>query len=150
MYSWSSFCIRNGTQARPDSIQTTGSLGKRSPMPLMTQFDRLTMLYQEKPSACAVRKRLQLLKIGSPPFGPEWNDSTRPRSSIARYNFIKRLALTARLLRTVVTMKPPTPFLSPKVSTWRRQASGSENGSVSIEKKRPPDSGSTFSVSQRL
>ena len=84
MYSWSSFCIRNGTQARPDSIQTTGSFGKRSPMPLMTQFDRLTMLYQVKPSACATRKRLQLLKIGSPQFGPEWNDSTRPRSSIAR------------------------------------------------------------------
>src|ERR1700759_2385697 len=85
MYSWSSFCIRNGTQARPDSIHTTGSFGKRSPIPLITQFDRLTILYQEKPSACAVRKRLQLLKIGSPQFGPEWNDSTRPRSSIARY-----------------------------------------------------------------
>src|SRR6201988_1846118 len=84
MYSWSSFCIRNGTQARPDSIHTTGSFGKRSPMPLMTQLARLTMLYQEKPSACAFRKRLQILKIGSPQFGPEWNDSTRPRSSIAR------------------------------------------------------------------
>ena len=84
MYSWSSFCIRNGTQARPDSIQITGSFGKRSPMPLMTQLVQLTMLYQVKPSACTERKRLQLLKIGSPQFGPEWNDSTRPRSSIAR------------------------------------------------------------------
>ena len=27
MYSWSSFCIRNGTQASPDSIQITGSFG---------------------------------------------------------------------------------------------------------------------------
>ncbi len=44
MYSWSSRCIRNGTQARPDSIQITGSLGKRSPMPLMTQFVQCRML----------------------------------------------------------------------------------------------------------
>src|SRR6202023_3378624 len=78
MYSWSSRCIRNGTQARPDSIQTTGSFGKRSPMPLMTQFVQCNTLYQVKPSAWAERKRLQLLKIGSPQFGPEWNDSTRP------------------------------------------------------------------------
>ena len=84
MYSWSSFCIRNGIQARPDSIQSTGSFGKRSPRPLMTQLVRCRMLYQLKPSACTARKRLQLLKIGSPQFGPEWNDSTRPRSSIAR------------------------------------------------------------------
>src|SRR5260221_3414288 len=87
MYSWSSFCIRNGTQARPDSIQTTGSLGKRSPMPLITQFDRLTMLYQLKPSACATRKRLQLLKIGSPQFRPEWDGLTRPRTSQGRLQF---------------------------------------------------------------
>ena len=38
MYSWSSRCIRNGTQASPDSIQITGSLGKRSPMPFTTQL----------------------------------------------------------------------------------------------------------------
>src|ERR1700691_5336093 len=82
MYSWSSRCIRNGTQARPDSIQITGSLGKGSPMRLTTQFVQCSTLYQEKPSACAAMKRLQLLKIGSPQFGPEWNDSTRPRSSI--------------------------------------------------------------------
>ena len=84
MYSWSSRCIRNGTQARPDSIQTTGSLGKRSPMPFTTQLVRCRMLYQVKPSACTEMKRLQLLKIGSFQFGPEWNESTRPRSSIAR------------------------------------------------------------------
>src|SRR6267154_453905 len=82
--SWSSFCIRNGTQARPDSIQTTGSLGKRSPMPLMTQLVQCRILYQLKPRACTERKRLQVLKIGSAQFGPEWNDSTKPRSSIAR------------------------------------------------------------------
>ena len=85
MYSWSSRCIRNGTQASPDSIQITGSLGKRSPMPLITQLVQWRMLYKVKPSACTERKRLQLAKIGSPPqFGPEWNDSTRPRSSMAR------------------------------------------------------------------
>src|SRR6516225_827595 len=61
MYSRSWRCIRNGTQARPDSIQITGSLGKRSPMPLITQFVHCRMLYQVKPSACAERKRLQLL-----------------------------------------------------------------------------------------
>src|SRR5215471_19329843 len=84
MYSWSSFCIRNGTQARPDSIQITGSFGNRSHMPLMTQLVQCRMLYQLKPSACTDRKRLQVLKIGSAQFGPEWNDSTNPRSSIAR------------------------------------------------------------------
>src|SRR5476651_1693444 len=46
MYSWSSRCIRNGTQARPDSIQTTGSFGNRSPMPLITQLVQCTTLYQ--------------------------------------------------------------------------------------------------------
>ena len=61
MYSWSSRCIRNGTQARPDSIQITGSFGKRSPMPLITQLVQCTTLYQVKPSACADMKRLQLL-----------------------------------------------------------------------------------------
>src|SRR5215468_7284871 len=84
MYSWSSFCIRNGTQASPDSIHTTGSLGKRSHIPLITQLVQCRMLYQLKPRACTERKRLQVLKIGSAQFGPEWNDSTRPRSSIAR------------------------------------------------------------------
>src|SRR5439155_11794295 len=84
IYSWSSRCITNGIQARPDSIQITGSLGKRSPMPLITQLVRCSTLYQVKPSACTERKRLQLLKIGSPQFGPEWNESARPRSSIAR------------------------------------------------------------------
>ncbi len=44
MYSWSSRCIRNGTQARPDSIQITGSFGNRSPMPLITQLVRWMML----------------------------------------------------------------------------------------------------------
>ena len=50
----------------------------------MTQLVQWRMLYQLKPSACTERKRLQVLKIGSAQFGPEWNDSTRPRSSIAR------------------------------------------------------------------
>ena len=88
MYSWSSRCIRNGTQARPDSIQITGSLGKRSPMPLITQLVQLTMLYQVKPSACTEMKRLQLLKLVSFQFTPEWKAMARPRSSIARYTFM--------------------------------------------------------------
>ena len=66
MYSWSSRCIRNGIQASPDSIQITGSLGKRSPMPLTTQLVQLTTLYQVKPSACTEMKRLQLLNAGRP------------------------------------------------------------------------------------
>ena len=53
-------------------------------MPLITQLVQLTTLNQVKPSACAEMKRLQLLKIGSSQFTPEWNESTRPRSSIAR------------------------------------------------------------------
>ena len=44
MYSWSSRCIRNGTQASPDSIQITGSFGKRSPMPFITQLVQWRML----------------------------------------------------------------------------------------------------------
>ena len=47
-------------------------------------------------------------------------------------------------------MKPVTPGRAPKVSTWRTQAAGSENGRHSMEYMRPPDSGSTFSVTQRL
>src|SRR5262245_46276344 len=88
MYSWSSFCIRNGIQARPDSIQITGSLGKRSPMPLMTQFEQCRMLYQEKPSACAEMNRLQLWKVESLQNTLEANDSKRRRFSIARYTFM--------------------------------------------------------------
>ena len=38
MYSLSSRCIMNGSQDRPDSIQTTGSLGNRSGRPLITQL----------------------------------------------------------------------------------------------------------------
>ena len=38
MYSWSRRCIRNGTHAIPPSIQITGSLGKRSASPLVTQL----------------------------------------------------------------------------------------------------------------
>ena len=37
-YSWSSRCIRNGTQASPLSIQSTFSFGKRSGIPLMIQL----------------------------------------------------------------------------------------------------------------
>ncbi len=66
MYSWSSRCIRNGIQARPDSIQITGSLGKRSPRPLITQLVQLSTLYQVKPSAWAEMKRLQLAKRARP------------------------------------------------------------------------------------
>src|SRR5258707_8328333 len=79
-----------------------GSFGKRSPMPFTTQLVRCSTLYQVKPSACTERKRLQLLNIGSPQFGPEWNDSTRPRSSMARYTFMRALSLTAMWERTVV------------------------------------------------
>src|ERR1700758_4074056 len=84
MYSWSSRCIRNGIQARPDSIQITGNLGKRSDKPLITQLVQLSTLYQVKPSACADRKRLQLANAGSPQFTPEWKAMVRPRSSMAR------------------------------------------------------------------
>ena len=38
MYSESSRCIRNGTQASPLSIHSTLSFGKRSGSPLMIQF----------------------------------------------------------------------------------------------------------------
>ena len=44
MYSLSSRCIMNGTQASPLSIQITLSLGKRSGRPLMIQLVRCTML----------------------------------------------------------------------------------------------------------
>src|ERR1700723_3393882 len=84
MYSGASRCIRNGTQARPDSIQITGRLGNRSPRPLTTQLVQLTMLYQVKPSAWTEMKRLQLLKAVSLQLTPEWNAIDRPRSSIAR------------------------------------------------------------------
>ena len=51
MYSLSSRCIRNGTQASPLSIQIDFSLGKRSGMPFTTQLVMCTMLNQVKPSA---------------------------------------------------------------------------------------------------
>ena len=44
MYSESSRCIRNGTQASPLSIQSSFSFGKRSGSPLMIQLVRWIML----------------------------------------------------------------------------------------------------------
>ena len=63
MNSWSRRCMTKGIQARPASIHRTGSLGKRSFMPFTTQFVRCRMLYQEKPSAWAEMKRLQLWNV---------------------------------------------------------------------------------------
>ena len=37
-YSLSKRCIKNGTHAKPDSIQITFSFGKRSGSPFMIQF----------------------------------------------------------------------------------------------------------------
>ena len=44
MYSLSSRCIRNGTQATPPSIHIVLSFGKRSKMPLMTRLVMCRML----------------------------------------------------------------------------------------------------------
>ena len=91
MNSWSSRCIRNGTQASPPSIQITGSLGKRSPSPLVIQLVMCRMLKNGKPSACTAAKRLSPLNTGSPILMAEWKASASPRSSMARNTFMLEL-----------------------------------------------------------
>ncbi len=67
MYSLSSRCIRNGTQASPLSIQIVLSCGKRSGMPFTIQLVRCSMLCQVKPSACTAMKRLVMREPGIRP-----------------------------------------------------------------------------------
>ena len=57
-YSLSSRCCMNGTQASPDSIHSTGSLGKRSGRPLMIQLVRWTILHNTNEMACIEMNRL--------------------------------------------------------------------------------------------
>ena len=81
MYSLSRRWIRNGTQARPLSIQITLSLGKRSGSAFITQLDRCSMLKKVKPSACTTIKRFDSEKDCSCQEKPPWKASGRPRSS---------------------------------------------------------------------
>ena len=57
--------MTNGTQARPLSIHTTLSLGKRSGSAFITQFVICTMLKKLKPRACTEMKRFIVAKVCS-------------------------------------------------------------------------------------
>ena len=82
MYSLSRRCIMKGSQARPDSIQTTLSLGKRSGRPLITQLVMWTMLQSTNDSACIDEEAVELRhRRRRPSMSPAWKASGMPRSS---------------------------------------------------------------------
>ena len=83
-YSWSSRCIRNGTQARPLSTHTTLRSGKRSGSPLMIQFVRCTTLQWTKDRACTDRKRFIVFIQSSSHVGPAWKANGSSVASISR------------------------------------------------------------------
>ena len=83
MYSESSRCITNGTQASPLSIQITLSLGKRSGRPLSTQLVMWIMLKCANDNACMPMKRLSCANDGSDQVKPPWKPRGLPRSCSA-------------------------------------------------------------------
>src|SRR6476660_7208337 len=105
MYSESSRCITNGTQARPLSIQITLSLGKRSGRPLSTQLVMCTMLKCANDSACMPMKRLSCANDGSDHVKPAWKPSGLPSSCRAPYSRMYELCQTG-LCRVEVTENP--------------------------------------------
>ena len=80
MYSLSSLCMRNGSQARPLSIQMVFRRGKRSGIPFTTQFVMCTMLCQTNPSAWTPMKRLVNASDSSAQLNAAWKASGRFRS----------------------------------------------------------------------